>query len=89
MPHDKSNNRMAVRDALGVLVRCRDDRTLVVTNQGAARVWPLLESHALDFHYNPSTMGGAVPFGLGLALAKPALHVVVVSGDGALSMRIG
>ena len=83
------NSRMSVRSALEVLTHWRDDATLVVTNQGSARVWPLLTEHPLDFHYNPSTMGGAIPFGLGLALAKPQLHVVVISGDGALHMSLG
>lgn len=86
---DHAGDRMSVRAALGVLTQLRDDSTLVVTNQGSARVWPLLGEHPLDFHYNPSTMGGAIPFGLGLALARPALHVMVVSGDGALSMSLG
>lgn len=81
--------RISVRDALGVLVHNRNDAMLVVTNQGSARVWPLLADHPLDFHYNPSTMGGAVPFGLGLALANRGRHVLVVSGDGALAMNLG
>jgi len=49
----------------------------------------LIANHSLDFHYNPSTMGGAIPFGLGLALANPLLHVIVISGDGALTMSLG
>lgn len=81
--------RMSVRAALGVLADLRDDETVVVTNQGSARVWPLIAEHALDFHYNPSTMGGAIPFALGLALAKPSLQVIAISGDGALTMNLG
>jgi thiamine pyrophosphate-dependent acetolactate synthase large subunit-like protein len=80
---------MPVRDALQALADAREDSTLVITNQGSARVWPQLADHPLDFHYNPSTMGGAVPFGLGLALALPSHHVMVVSGDGALIMNLG
>jgi len=86
---DNFNARMSVRSALGVLADIRDDSTIVVTNQGSARVWPLIDEHVLDFHYNPSTMGGAIPFGLGLALANSSLHVIVVSGDGALTMNLG
>lgn len=81
--------RIPVREALGVLVQNRDDAVLVVTNQGSARVWPLLEDQPLDFHYNPSTMGGAIPFALGLALADRGRHVMVISGDGALTMNLG
>jgi thiamine pyrophosphate-dependent acetolactate synthase large subunit-like protein len=80
---------MSARDALSVLVDVRDDSTVVVTNQGSARIWPQLAEHSLDFHYNPSTMGGAISFGLGLALAVPSRHVLVVSGDGALAMNLG
>src|SRR4029450_13535584 len=67
---------------------CAADQ-IVVTNQGSARIWPKLRSRALDFHYNPSTMGGAMPLGLGLALAQPRREVVVVSGDGSLLMSLG
>ena len=81
--------RMSVRGALEALAAVRDDRTVVVTNQGSARVWPLIADHPLDFHYNPSTMGGAIPLGLGLALANRSFQVVVISGDGSLTMNLG
>lgn len=35
------------------------------------------------------TMGAAVPLGLGLALAQPSRHVLVVTGDGELLMNLG
>lgn len=80
---------MTVVDALRVLAEhCAADQ-IVLTNQGSARIWPKLRSRALDFHYNPSTMGGAIPLGLGLALAQPAREVVIVSGDGSLLMSLG
>lgn len=87
-PHTTSI-RMSVREALQVLVDVRDESMAVITNQGSSRVWPLLAQHRLDFHYNPSTMGGAVPLGLGIALACPSKHIVVISGDGALTMSLG
>jgi thiamine pyrophosphate-dependent acetolactate synthase large subunit-like protein len=34
-------------------------------------------------------MGGAVPLGLGLALAQPARRVLVITGDGELLMGLG
>jgi thiamine pyrophosphate-dependent acetolactate synthase large subunit-like protein len=83
---------MPVIDALQVLINLRTTDQIVVTNQGSARIWPKLApaaSSSLDFHYNPSTMGGAIPFALGLALAQPRRHVLVVSGDGALLMSLG
>jgi sulfopyruvate decarboxylase subunit beta len=85
----EGNERMAVEAALQVLVELRTGRHVVVTNQGSARLWPRLSQHAGDFHYNPSTMGGAVPLGLGIALACPDREVIVVSGDGSLLMSLG
>ena len=81
--------RMPVVSALAALAEVCDAGTIVVTNQSSARIWPKLRQRPLDFHYNPSTMGGAIPLGLGLALAQPARQVVVVSGDGSLLMSLG
>jgi sulfopyruvate decarboxylase subunit beta len=78
-----------VVDALQVLIDHRQERDIVITNQGSARVWPQLARQPLDFHYNPSTMGGALPLALGLALAQHDRHVMCVSGDGALLMSLG
>jgi thiamine pyrophosphate-dependent acetolactate synthase large subunit-like protein len=80
---------MPVVDALHVLINLRQPDQIVITNQASARVWPQLAQHPLDFHYNPSTMGGAVPLALGLALAQPDRHALVVSGDGSLLMSLG
>jgi sulfopyruvate decarboxylase subunit beta len=80
---------MPVVAALQVLIDLREDEQIVITNQASARIWPKLANHPLDFHYNPSAMGGAIPLGLGLALAQPHRHVLVVSGDGSLLMSLG
>jgi thiamine pyrophosphate-dependent acetolactate synthase large subunit-like protein len=48
-----------------------------------------MSHHPLDFHYVPSTMSGAVPLALGLALAQPAREVLVLTGDGSLLMSLG
>jgi thiamine pyrophosphate-dependent acetolactate synthase large subunit-like protein len=56
---------------------------------GAAREWPKLAQHPLDFHYVPSAMGEAPALGLGLALAKPRREVLVVNGDGGMLMNLG
>lgn len=80
---------MPVVSALQVLADlCRDDQ-IVVTNQGSARIWPQFRRRPLDFHYNPSTMSGAIPLALGLALAQPQRDVLVISGDGSLLMSLG
>lgn len=76
--------------AMRVLREWRDDRTIVVTTMGAAREWMALGPlHPLDFVFVPSSMGQASSLGLGLALARPDLRVVVVNGDGSLLMNLG
>lgn len=87
--HDFQTQRMPAVEAQQVLADLCSAEQIVVTNQGSARVFPKLRRRALDFHYNPSTMGGAIPLALGLALAQPNRDVVVVSGDGSLLMSLG
>lgn len=85
---------MQTLDALRVLFEARLPDQVVITNQGSAREWPKLEPNPLepdplDFHFLPSAMGAAIPFGLGLALAQPTREILVVSGDGSLLMNLG
>ena len=84
--HDAA--RMPYIAALQVLAGLRTDQ-IVVTTMGAAREWPKLSQHPLDFHYIPSAMGQAPTLGLGLALAKPGREVLVLNGDGAMLMNLG
>ena len=86
---NEAHQRMSLRDALEVLLDLRTQRQIVVTNQASSRLWPRLSGHPLDFNYNPSTMGGAIPLGLGLALAQKQREVLVISGDGSLLMSLG
>jgi sulfopyruvate decarboxylase subunit beta len=62
---------------------------IVVTTMGAAREWPRLAQHPLDFHYIPSAMGHAPMLALGLALAQPAREVIAFNGDGCMLMSLG
>jgi thiamine pyrophosphate-dependent acetolactate synthase large subunit-like protein len=87
--YDCHTHRMPAVDAQQVLADLYRADQIVVTNQGSARIFPKLRHRALDFHYNPSTMGGAIPLALGLALAQPHREVLVVSGDGSLLMSLG
>jgi len=82
-------DRLPVAEALQVLVDLRRATDVVVTNQASARLWPTLSNHALDFNYNPSTMGGAIPLALGLALSQPRREVMVLTGEGSLLMSLG
>lgn len=76
-------------DVVQVLAETRAAGQVVITNQGSAREWPKLPAHELDFHFLPSAMGAAIPFGLGLALGQPDREIMVVSGDGSLLMNLG
>ncbi len=89
MPGHENQSRIPTRSALSSIAQARQDSDLVLTNQGSARVWPLIASHQLDFHFNPSTMGGVIPLGLGLAIAQPHRKVIVLTGDGSLLMSLG
>ena len=79
---------MTHRDALEVLAAARREQ-VVITTMGSVAIWPELSDSPRDFHYLPSSMGQAVPLGLGLCLAKPGQGVVVLSGDGGLLMNLG
>ena len=86
---DQSRWAMSCEAALQVLVDHRTSRQIVITNMMTARIWSTMSQHPLDFNYLSSTMGGAVPLGLGLALARPEYEVIVLSGDGSLLMNLG
>ncbi|MBC8356520.1 MAG: hypothetical protein H8E66_31455 [Planctomycetes bacterium] len=89
MDHASIQGKMPVESVLLHLAQLRGDEQIVISNQSSARLWPRLSCHRLDFNYNPSTMGGAIPFAVGLALAQPEREVVVLSGDGSLLMSLG
>jgi sulfopyruvate decarboxylase subunit beta len=74
-----------------VLRVLKENRTneVVISTMGAEREWLKLSQHPRDFFYVPSSMGQAPTFGLGLALARPDLRVVVLNGDGCMLMNLG
>lgn len=83
-----STGNMPLVAALDVLAKLRRDQ-IVVTTMGAAREWPKLSQHPLDFHYVPSAMGNGPALGLGLALAQSKREVIVLNGDGSMLMSLG
>jgi sulfopyruvate decarboxylase subunit beta len=79
---------MKTADALTVLAEQRRDQVVIAT-MGAEREWLHLSQHTRDFFYVPSSMGQAPTLGLGLALARPDLRVLVLNGDGCMLMNLG
>jgi sulfopyruvate decarboxylase subunit beta len=79
---------MEHREALEVLAAHRGGK-VVLTTHGSVDDWAALSDTPLDFAFAPAAMGHAPAFGLGLALARPGLGVVVVTGDGHLLMNLG
>jgi sulfopyruvate decarboxylase subunit beta len=75
-------------EVLSVLNASRTDEVVIAT-MGAEREWLKLSQHPRDFYYVPSSMGQAPTLGLGLALARPDLRVVVLNGDGCMLMNLG
>ena len=62
---------------------------VVVTTMSTARTWPAFSSCPdLDFPLR-GCMGKASSLGLGLALARPDVRVLVLDGDGSLLMNLG
>ncbi|MGD9043746.1 MAG: thiamine pyrophosphate-dependent enzyme [Desulfobacterales bacterium] len=62
---------------------------LVVAGLGAA-AWDVAAAGDDPLNFTLwGAMGGAVPLGLGLALAQPARRVLVITGDGEMLMGLG
>ena len=75
-------------EVLSVLKDHRKDEVVIAT-MGSSREWLKMSQHPRDFIYVPSSMGQAPTLGLGLALARPDLRVVVLNGDGCMLMNLG
>jgi thiamine pyrophosphate-dependent acetolactate synthase large subunit-like protein len=79
---------MRTDDCLGKLAEHRTDEVVIAAMTSAVR-WPAHADHPRDLIYVPSTMGGAPALGLGLAMARPDLRVIVLNGDGSMLMNLG
>ncbi len=75
-------------EVLKLLREHRRDEVVVAT-MGGEREWIKMSQHPRDFYFVPSSMGQAPTLGLGLALARPDLRVVVLNGDGCTLMNLG
>ena len=65
------------------------ERRVVVTIMGAVSVELQSLGHRPNFFYLQHAMGLASSVGLGIALTRPELDVVVLDGDGSILMNMG
>jgi sulfopyruvate decarboxylase subunit beta len=65
------------------------DNAVVVTIMGAVAAELQSIGHRPNFFYLQHAMGLASSVGLGIALARPELPVIVFDGDGSLLMNLG
>jgi sulfopyruvate decarboxylase subunit beta len=65
------------------------ERCVVVTIMGAVAAELQSLGHRPNFFYLQHAMGLASSMGLGLALSRPELQVVVLDGDGSVLMNLG
>jgi thiamine pyrophosphate-dependent acetolactate synthase large subunit-like protein len=76
------------RQVVEALLKDRGD-TLVIAGLGAP-VWDVTAAGDSPLNFLLwGAMGGAVPMGLGLALAQPTRRVLVITGDGEMLMGLG
>ena len=82
--------RMKRVDALAAIypTLMRDD-VVVVTIMGAVAVELQAIGHRPNFFYLQHAMGLASSMGLGIALSRPELPVIVLDGDGSILMNLG
>jgi thiamine pyrophosphate-dependent acetolactate synthase large subunit-like protein len=76
------------RQVVSELLKDRGD-AVVVTGLGSPTYDVAAVSPSERNYYLWGAMGGAAMMGMGLALAKPELHVIVVTGDGEALMGMG
>ena len=75
-------------DALRSVYNRLDDR-VVITIMGAVAAELQAIGHRSNFFYLQHAMGLASSMGLGVALTRPELSVVVFDGDGSILMNLG
>lgn len=65
------------------------ERSVVVTIMGAVAAELQSLGHRPNFFYLQHAMGLASSLGLGIALCRPELRVIVLDGDGSVLMNLG
>ena len=89
MDTDRSNHYpLHRREVVKTLLNGRGDM-LVVAGLGAP-AWDITAAGDAPLNFPLwGAMGGAVPLGLGLALAQPSRRTLVITGDGEMLMGLG
>src|SRR5262249_32098863 len=77
------------REAIPALIGRHEDFLIVTGLAGTARDVAALTNDGAHTYTMAGAMGGAAMIGLGLALARRDRRVLVVTGDGALLMKLG
>jgi sulfopyruvate decarboxylase subunit beta len=75
-------------EALEILQRHVRDDDIVIAVYGTAVDWHALRPHPLNY-FCVGAMGLTAAHGLGLALGRPDKRVIVIDGDGSLTMSLG
>ena len=76
------------RDVVKRILEANDD-LLVIAGLGST-AWDITSAGDRDLNFPLwGAMGGAIPMGLGLALAQPGRRVLVITGDGETLMGMG
>lgn len=88
MSNTATNTGISRRPFVAELLANAPD-ALVVTGLGSATYDVFAAGDRDENYYLWGAMGGAVPLGLGLALAQPSRPVLVITGDGEQLMGIG
>ncbi|MDW0118367.1 phosphonopyruvate decarboxylase [Sporosarcina thermotolerans] len=76
-------------ETLNVINRCKDEKTVQLATTGKTGRELYEVEDALNNLYMVGSMGCVSSLGLGLALTRKELNVVVMDGDGSLLMRMG
>jgi phosphonopyruvate decarboxylase len=78
---------MRLPDAVKVISAARGDRVAIATMSAMTALADVSQSKADLCYFSP--MGSASSLGLGLAMARPDIGVLVLDGDGCLLMNLG
>ncbi len=89
MNTDRSKSYPLRRRAVVKEILAQRSNSLVVAGLGAP-AWDVAAAGDQPLNFPLwGAMGGAVPLGLGLALAQPTRRVIVITGDGEMLMGLG